>query len=85
MGQQYPYSTSWEKSRILVLHINRAKARFLLLLDHQDTESESSEIEMSISQLTFTQRKKKMLHGTIIYIIYNMGENILTILIILDI
>ena len=55
MGQLYPYYTRWEKNIVVVICIYGARAIFLLLFDHQDTESEYSEIEMNISELIFTQ------------------------------
>ena len=40
-----------------IIHIYGARAIFLLFCDNQDTESESCEIEMSISQPIFTHKK----------------------------
>ena len=58
---------------MVVFHTYVDRAIFLLFLDHQDTESESWEKEMSISQLIFTQVKHKRLYGTTNYILYNMS------------
>ena len=60
-----------------ILHIHGARAIFLLFCDHQDTESESCEIDMSISQPIFTHKNiYQMLYGTMISIFYNIGENV---------
>ena len=40
----------------MILHIYRARSNYLLFCDHQDTEFESCEIEMSISQPIFTHK-----------------------------
>ena len=44
---------------MVVLHIYGDRAIFLLFYYHQDTESESCEIEMSISQPIFTHNNIK--------------------------
>ena len=56
MGQWYPYSTKWEKSVVTIIHIYGAIAIFLLFYDDQDTLSTKCEIEMSASQLIFTNK-----------------------------
>ena len=38
MGQQYTYHTRWEKN-VAILHINGARAVFLLFGEHQDSGS----------------------------------------------
>ena len=43
---------------MVIIHVYGAIAVLLLFCDHQDTEYESCEIEMSISQPIFTQEKK---------------------------
>ena len=59
MGKLYPYSTKWKKNIVVILHIYGAIAIFILFCDRQDTESESCEIEMSISQPMFTYKNIK--------------------------
>ena len=49
MGQQYTYLTRWEENMLVVLHMYGTRAIFLIFCDHQDTEYESCEIEISIS------------------------------------
>ena len=44
IGQQYPYPTIWEKHILAIIHIYRAIAILLKFYDHQDTESESTNI-----------------------------------------
>ena len=44
IGQQYSYSTIWEKNIVAIIRIYGARAIFLLFCYHQDTESKSSEI-----------------------------------------
>ena len=53
MVQQYTYSTVWEQNIVGIMFIYGARAIFLLFCYHKDIESESSEIEMSISQPIF--------------------------------
>ena len=48
MGQQYPYSTIWEKNIVGIVRIYGARAIFLLFCDHQDTGSKSREIEIGV-------------------------------------
>ena len=57
MGQWYPYSTIWEKNIVGILHIYGARPIFLLVCDHQGTEDEAREIEMSTPQPIFTYKK----------------------------
>ena len=54
--QQYLYYTRQDKNILVVLHIYEDSAIILLFFDHQDTESESCEIEMSISQPILTHK-----------------------------
>ena len=56
MGQQYTYSTRWEKNIVEILHIYGAGFILLLIYDHQDTESESREIEIIINQQLFIHK-----------------------------
>ena len=42
---------------VVILHINGARAIFLLFFDHQDTESESREMEICVAGPFLTQRK----------------------------
>ena len=57
MGKWYPYSTWWEQKIVEILHIYGGRAISLLFCDHQDTQSESCEIEMNISQPIFAHKK----------------------------
>ena len=41
MGQQYPYSTIWDKHIVAVIHIYGVRDIFIQYSNHQDTESES--------------------------------------------
>ena len=61
MVQRYPYSTRWEKSIVAIIHIYRALAIFLLFCDHQDTYSESCEMEIGVSELILAQKKETSL------------------------
>ena len=45
------------RKNVAVIHIYGARDIYLLFCDHQDTESESQEIEMSISQQISTHKK----------------------------
>ena len=44
MGQQYSYSTRWEKNIVAIIHIYVDRAIFPLFYYHQDTESKSCSI-----------------------------------------
>ena len=59
MGQQYPYSTRWEGNIVVILHIYGALAMFLLFYDHQETESESREMEIGVAGPIFTHKNIK--------------------------
>ena len=56
MRQQSQYSTGLEQHIVVIFHISGARAIFLLFCDHQDTESESCEMEISISEPIFTHK-----------------------------
>ena len=56
MGQQYPYSTIWEKNIVGIVRIYGARAIFLLFCDSQDTESESRNIEIGVSGPILAQK-----------------------------
>ena len=56
MVQRYTYYKKWEQNIVSIIHIYGARAIFLLFCDHQDTESESREVEMRISQPIFTHK-----------------------------
>ena len=57
MGQRYPYSTRSEKNNLVFLHIYGIRAPIsLLFFYHQETESESCEIEMRIYQPISTHK-----------------------------
>ena len=76
LGQWYSYSSIWEKNIVEVLHIYGSISVLLLFCDHQDTKSESCEIEMSISQPIFTHKNIKGFSGTLVSILYKNVENI---------
>ena len=59
MVQGYPYPTRWVGKIMIILHIYGPKANFLLFCDHQDTESESREIEIVVLGLIFPQKNIK--------------------------
>ena len=67
MGKLYPYSTGWKKNIVVVLHIYGARPMSLIFFYHQDTESESCEMEIGVAGF-------QRLYGTMILIIYKMGE-----------
>ena len=56
MGQQYPYSTIWEKNIVVIIHIYGARAIYLLFCDYQEIAPESCEILMSIYQPVFNHK-----------------------------
>ena len=57
IGKRYAYSTRWWKNILAIVHIYGAWAISLLFCDHQDTESESQEFKMSISQPIYNHKK----------------------------
>ena len=57
MVQQYPYYTKWEKIIVVIFHIYGSRAIFLIFCVHQDTKSESCEIEMITYRPIFSQGK----------------------------
>ena len=59
MGQRYPYSTKWMKNIMVIVQIYGARSVFLLFCDHQDTESESHEMEYGVALPIFTQKNIK--------------------------
>ena len=56
MRQWHPYSTRWEKNIVAVHRIYAARAILILFYYHKDNESESCELDMSISQTIFTHK-----------------------------
>ena len=56
IGRWYPYSTAWENIIVVIIHIYWAISIILLLCHHQDTELESSEIEIGESGPVLTQK-----------------------------
>ena len=50
-----------------------ARASFILFCDHQDTESESQEIEIGVAGPIFTQKKYQRYYGKRITILHKMG------------
>ena len=46
MGKQYTYSTGWENIIVVVIHIYEVRAISIPYSNHEDTESESGEIEI---------------------------------------
>ena len=71
MGQQYTYSTRWKQNIVVVIHIYGVRAIFLLYYNHQDTESESQGIKISIAGPIFTQKNQRP-SGTRIYILHKI-------------
>ena len=57
-----------------ILRIYGARAILLLFCYHKDIESKSCEIEFTISQPILTHKRYQSFYGTIISILYNMGE-----------
>ena len=57
LGQRYQYSTRWGNNIMVVLPVCGDLAIFLLFFNHQDTESESWEIEIGVSGPILTQKK----------------------------
>ena len=48
MGQQYPYYRRWEQNIVAIIHICWGRVISLLFCDHQETESESCEMEIGV-------------------------------------
>ena len=65
---------------MVVLHIYRALVIFPLFCDHQDTESESREMENGVAGPKYHRKKHQSLYGTTISILYKMAGNIVVIL-----
>ena len=63
MVQKYPYPKRQKKNIVVIHPINGARA-LIILFYHQDTESESREIEIGIAGPIFTQNvfKCSMVH-----------------------
>ena len=80
MGQWYPYCKKWDKNIVVILHSYGSTAILLIFCDHQDTESELFEIEMSTSEPIFVLGKQIKIYKTTIYKTYKIGENIVAIL-----
>ena len=74
MVQLYSYSTILLRNIVVVLRIYGSLAIFILFFDHQDTESESREMEIGVYQPILTQKIIQRLYGTTISILYNIGE-----------
>ena len=55
----YTYSIKWVKNIVVILHIYGARDIFLLFCDHQDTESESWEMEIGVTGPLFTHKNIK--------------------------
>ena len=47
---------------VAVLHIYSARANFLLFCNHQDTDSESCEMEIDVAGPIFVQKKYQKCH-----------------------
>ena len=73
MGQQYLYHKIWVTNIVIIILIYVALAMFLLFCDHQNTESESLDIEIGVATPIFTHKVYQRLYGTMISILYNMG------------
>ena len=59
---------------MVLLHIYGALAILILFCDHQDTESESLDMEIGVAGPILTQKKYQRLYGTMISILYNINE-----------
>ena len=59
VGQQYPYSTIWEKKIMAIPHIYWARAFFLLIFDNQDTESDYQGMEIGLVGAIFIYKNTK--------------------------
>ena len=59
LGHPDPYSIKWGGNIAVILHIYGARAISLLFCVHQDFESDSCEICISIYQPIFTQESRK--------------------------
>ena len=57
-----------------VLRVCGASDIFLLFCDHQDTESESREMEIGVSWTNIHPEKYQRLYGKMISILHKMGE-----------
>ena len=65
---------------VVILHIYGVLAVFLLLWDHHENESELRGMKVGVDGPILTQKKHKRLHGTTIFILYNMAENVMVLL-----
>ena len=54
---------------VAIIHIYGARAIFLLFCDHEDTESEPSEMAIDVAGPILTQKKIQRLYGTTISIL----------------
>ena len=54
MWQWYPYSTKWEENIGVILHSSVDVDISLLIYEDKNTDSNSLELEMSISELILT-------------------------------
>ena len=60
MGKLYPYSTTWVKIIMAILHIYGDSVIFLLFCNHQDNQSESQEVEIGLAIPVFTHKNIKV-------------------------
>ena len=74
MGQIYPHFTRWLGNIVVVPHIYGDLVISRLFFDHQDAESESRDIKIGISGPILTQKQNQIIYGTMISILYKMGE-----------
>ena len=80
MVQQYPYPTIWVKNIVAIMHISVARAICILFVDHQDTESESREIEIGVAGPIFTEKNIKGSMGQTYPYSTRWKQNIVSIL-----
>ena len=59
---------------MVILHICRARAIFLIFFYHQDTESKSCEMEINNTNQYSPINRYRRLYGRTIYIHQNRGE-----------
>ena len=62
------------KNVVVIIHIYGDFSIILIFCYHQDTESESCDIELGVAGPILKQKKYQSLYGTTISILYNKGE-----------
>ena len=80
MGQQYPKFSRLEQHIVVVLHIYRSRAIFLLYCEHQQTEFGSRGIYIGVYGKVCTNKRYQKPYRTKILIPHKMGGKNLSIL-----